>query len=104
MTKSPELRLFRAIITQAIEDAMYNGLYKYKIIDKREAIAWLTGNSNDFRMICHFADINHEYASLKFTKAMKLDIYTLTDMQNKVMQNRPQRPHKEKNYRLTFND
>ena len=92
MTKSPELRLFRAIITQAIEDAMYNGLYKYKIIDKREAIAWLTGNSNDFRMICHFADINHEYASLKFTKAMKLDIYTLTDMQNKVMQNRPQRP------------
>jgi hypothetical protein len=104
MTKGPELRLFRAIITQAIEDAMYNGLYKYKIIDKREAIAWLTGNSNDFRMICHFADINHEYASLKFTKAMKLDIYTLTDMQNKVMQNRPQRPHKEKNYRLTFND
>mgnify|MGYP007063482135 FL=1 len=104
MTKSPELKLFRAIITQAIEDAMYDGLYKYKIIDKREAIAWLTGNSNDFRMICHFADINHEYASLKFTKAMKLDIYTLTDMQNKVMQNRPQRPHKEKNYRLTFND
>ena len=104
MIKSPELKLFRAIITQAIEDAMYNGLYKYKIIDKREAIAWLTGNSNDFRMICHFADINHEYASLKFTKAMKLDIYILTDMQNKVMQNRPQRPHKEKNYRLTFND
>jgi len=104
MTKSPELKLFRAIITQAIEDSMYDGLYKYKIIDKREAIAWLTGNSNDFRMICHFADINHEYASLKFTKAMKLDIYTLTDMQNKVMQNRPQRPHKEKNYRLTFND
>ena len=104
MTKSPELKLFRAIITQAIEDAMYDGLYKYKIIDKREAIAWLTGNSNDFRMICHFADINHEYASLKFTKAMKLDIYTLTDMQNKVMQNQPQRPHKEKNYRLTFND
>jgi len=105
MTKSPELKLFRAIITQAIEDSMYDGLYKYKIIDKREAIAWLTGNSNDFRMICHFADINHEYASLKFTKAMKLDIYTLTDMQNKVMQNKPQRPHKlPSKFRLTFYD
>ena len=102
--KSPELKLFRAIITQAIEDAMYDGLYKYKIIDKREAVAWLTGNSNDFKMICHFADINHEYASLKFAKAMKLDIYTLTDMQNKVIQNRSERPHKEKNYRLTFNE
>ena len=102
--QSPELRLFRAIITQAIEDAMYDGLYKYKIIDKREAVAWLTSNSNDFKMICHFADINSDYASMKFAKAMKLDIYTLTDMQNKVIQNRSERPHKEKNYRLTFND
>ena len=102
--QSPELRLFRAIITQAIDDAMYDGLYKYKIIDKREAVAWLTSNSNDFKMICHFADINYEYASLKFAKAMKLDIYTLTDMQHKVIQNKTDRPHKEKNYRLTFND
>ena len=102
--QSPELRLFRAIITQAIDDAMYDGLYKYKIIDKREAVAWLTSNSNDFKMICHFADINSDYASMKFAKAMKLDIYTLTDMQNKVIQNRSERPYKEKNYRLTFND
>ena len=102
--RSPELRLFRSIITQAIEDAMYEGLHKYKIIDKREAIAWLTSNSNDFKTICHFADINSEYASMKFAKAMKLDIYNLTDMQNKVIQNQPSRPHKEKSYRLTFND
>jgi hypothetical protein len=106
VTKSPELKLFRAIITQAIEDAMYDGLYKYKIIDKREAIAWLTSNSNDFKMICHFADINSEYATMKFAKAMKLDIYTLTDMQHKIIQNRPTRgPYKNtQKYRLTFND
>jgi len=105
MTKSPELKLFRAIITQAIEDAMYDGLYKYKIIDKREAIAWLTSNSNDFQMICHFADINAEYASTKFAKAMKLDIYTLTDMQNKIISPKTTTQYQaNKNYRLTFND
>ena len=105
MANSPELKLFRAIITQAIEDAMYDGLYKYKIIDKREAISWLTSNSNDFKMICHFADINAEYASTKFAKAMKLDIYTLTDMQNKIIQNRPQTPYiLPSKFRLTFND
>ena len=93
--KSPELKLFRAIVTQAIEDAMYEGLDKYKIIDKREAIAWLSGNSNDFKIICNYADINSQYASMKFAKAMKLDIYNLTDMQNKVIQNQPSRPHKE---------
>ena len=102
--QSPELRLFRAIITQAIEDAMYDGLYKYKIIDKREAVAWLTSNSNDFKMICHYADLNPEYASIKFAKAMQLDIYNITDMQNKIIQNKSERPHKEKNYRLTFNE
>ena len=51
--KSPELRLFRAVITQAIEDAMYEGQDRYKIMDKREAIAWLTSHSNDFKLICH---------------------------------------------------
>ena len=103
MTKSPELKLFRAIITQAIEDAMYDGLYKYKIIDKREAIAWLTSNSNDFQMICHYADINSEYATTKFTKAMSLDIYKLTDSQNNVIKNKPGRPHKSPgSYRLKF--
>ena len=106
MEKSPEHKLFRAILTQAISDAMYKGLHKYKIIDKREAIAWLTSNSNDFKMICHFADINSEYASTKFAKAMKLDIYTLTDMQHKVIQNRSTRgPYKNtQKFRLTFND
>ena len=106
MTKSPELKLFRAIITQAIEDAMYNGLDKYKIIDKREAISWLISNTSDFQMICHYADINSEYALTKFAKAMKLDIYTLTDMQHKVIQNRSTRgPYKNtQKFRLTFND
>jgi hypothetical protein len=105
VTKSPELKLFRAIITQAIEDAMYDGLYKYKIIDKREAIAWLTSNSSDFQTICHFADINAEYASTKFAKAMKLDIYTLTDMQNKIISPKTTTQYQaNKNYRLSFND
>tara|TARA_R110000824_G_scaffold341312_1_gene527743 strand:- start:37 stop:357 length:321 start_codon:yes stop_codon:yes gene_type:complete len=105
MEKSPELKLFRAIITQAIEDAMYDGLDKYKIIDKREAISWLTSNTNDFKMICTYADINSEYASVKFAKAMTLDLYSLTDIQNKIIQNKPQRPHKlPSKFRLTFYD
>ena len=105
MTQSPELKLFRAIITRAIEDAMYNGLHKYKIIDKREAISWLTSNSNDFKSICNYADIDSEYALTKFTKAMKLDIYNLSDMQSNIIQNKPQHIHKLTNkFRLTFND
>ena len=105
MTKSPELKLFRAVITRAIEDAMYDGLYKYKIFDKREALSWLTSNSIDFKCICHFADIDSEYALTKFTKAMKLDIYNLTDTQNNIIQNKTKRSYiSTGKYRLTFND
>ena len=101
--RSPELRLFRAVITQAIEDAMYEGQDRYKIMDKREAIAWLTSHSNDFKLICHYADISSDYATVKFTKAMNLDIYKLTNKQYDVIKNRPGRPHKSPgSYRLKF--
>ena len=105
MIQSPELKLFRAVITRAIEDAMYGGLYKYKIFDKREALSWLTSNSIDFKCICHFADIDSEYALTKFTQAMKLNVYILTDIQNKIIQNKPQKPYASTGkFRLTFND
>tara|TARA_B100001250_G_C19295955_1_gene569697 strand:+ start:206 stop:454 length:249 start_codon:yes stop_codon:yes gene_type:complete len=82
---------------------MYEGIDKYKIIDKRDAIAWLTSNNNDFKYICHFADINPEYATTKFTKAMSLDLYKLTDSQYRVIQNKPGRPHKSPgSFRLNF--
>ena len=44
-------------------------------------------------------------ASVKFAKAMTLDLYSLTDIQNKIIQNKPQRPHKlPSKFRLTFYD
>ena len=101
--RSPELKLFRAVITQAIEDAMYEGQDRYKIMNKREAIAWLTSNNNDFKVICNYADISSDYATVKFTKAMNLDIYKLTNKQYDVIKNKPGRPHKSPgSYRLKF--
>ena len=102
--KSPELILFRSIINQALHDAIYNGIYKYHIIDKRNAIAWLIGNSQDFQTICSWADIDSGIACKKFIAAMKLDSYVLTEDQYKVL-NKPRKEYKHKGkFRLTFND
>tara|TARA_R110002124_G_scaffold151001_3_gene317802 strand:+ start:822 stop:1154 length:333 start_codon:yes stop_codon:yes gene_type:complete len=102
--KSPELILFRAVINQAIHDAMYDGLNKYYIIDKRSAIEWLIGNSIDFRTICHYADIDPERACRKFTAAMKLNLYALKEDQHRVL-SKPRKEYKHKGkYRLTFNE
>jgi hypothetical protein len=99
-----QIKLFRAIINQAIHDAMYDGVYKYHIIDKREAITWLVSDSIDFRTICSYADIDPSQATRKFTEAMKLDLYALRDDQTKVLtKTRKKYKHKGK-FRLTFND
>ena len=104
MTRSPELKLFRAVISRAIEDAMYDGLNKYYLTDKRNAIAWLIGNSQDFQTICSWADIDSGIACKKFTAAMKLDSYVLTEDQYKVL-NKPRKEYKHKGkFRLTFNE
>ena len=100
--KSPERYLFRAVISQAIHDAMYNGLDKYYLIDKRNAIDWLIGNSVDFRTICSYAEIDSEIACRKFTAAMKLDLYTLKESQHRVL-NKPRKQYKHKDkFRLSF--
>ena len=104
MDKSPELILFRAVINQAIHDAMYDGVYKYHIIDKREAIQWLTSNSIDFRTICSYAEIDSSQATRKFTEAMKLDLYAMRNDQKKVL-SKPRKKYKHKGkFRLTFNE
>ena len=104
MDKSPELILFRAVINQAIHDAMYDGVYKYHIIDKREAIQWLTSNSIDFRTICSYAEIDSSQATRKFTEAMKLDLYAMRNDQEKVL-TKPRKKYKHKGkFRLTFNE
>ena len=99
-----QIRLFRAIINQAIHDAMYDGVYKYHIIDKREAIQWLTSDSVDFRTICSYAEIDASQATSKFTEAMKLDLYAMRNDQEKVL-SKPRKKYKHKGkFRLTFND
>jgi hypothetical protein len=104
MDKSPELILFRAVINQALRDAMYDGVYKYHIIDKREAIQWLTSDSIDFRTICSYAEIDSSQATRKFTEAMKLDLYAMRNDQEKVL-TKPRKKYKHKGkFRLTFND
>ena len=58
LNKSPELVLFTAVLTQAIHDALYNGTSKCYIQYKIDAVKWLTSNSKDFKLICHYADVD----------------------------------------------
>ena len=54
----PERKLFVAVLSQAIHDAFSSHVPK---LEKRQAQAWLIGNSEDFRIICENAGRDAKY-------------------------------------------
>ena len=54
----PERRLFVAVLSQAVHDAFANHVPG---LEKRQAQAWLIGNSEDFRTICENAGRDSKY-------------------------------------------
>ena len=54
----PERKLFVAVLSQAIHDAFSSHVPK---LEKRQAQAWLIGNSEDFRIICENAGRDSRY-------------------------------------------
>ena len=54
----PERRLFIAVLSQAVHDAFSSHVPK---LEKRQAQAWLMGNSKDFKEICELSGRDSEY-------------------------------------------
>ena len=54
----PERRLFVAVLSQAVHDAFSSHVPG---LEKRQAQAWLIGNSEDFRIICENAGRDAKY-------------------------------------------
>ena len=104
MERSPEQKLFLTVIVQATHDAAYTGHNKYLIMHKRDAINWLTGNSKDFQIVCKLAKIDPYYATHKFVKAMKLNLYSLKESQFKVINKKKpdQLKNRSSKFKLVF--
>ena len=61
----PERRLFIAVLSQAVHDAFSDHVPN---IEKRQAQAWLMGNSGDFKTICENAGRESNYVLEKIRK------------------------------------
>lgn len=70
---SPEIILYKAMITQALIDATnISDLPKARAIEK-DAKKWIFGNGDYFQKICHIAEIEPSFV-IKITKeAIKLN-------------------------------
>ena len=103
--KSSEIRLWYAVLAQAITDASYLGIRKSYVDCKRQAIEWLQSDSTDFKMVCTYADLEPDYVKRKFDIAFTTNKFNVTDIQSKIMNDRrtpAQIKYEKKNFKLIF--
>ncbi|HCR85644.1 MAG TPA: hypothetical protein DIV86_03095 [Alphaproteobacteria bacterium] len=55
-----EVKLWRAVILQAAEDALITSRKKKKLKVKLDAIYWLKNSKKDIKEVCAFADVRYE--------------------------------------------
>lgn len=65
-----ETGLWAAVITQAMMDALSKSRNPETLYHKHEAIRWLTDNSKDFVMVCHFAGMDPDYVRRRAKRAL----------------------------------
>ena len=102
---SSETKLWYAVLAQAITDASYLGVRKAYVDCKKKAIEWLKSNSKDFKMVCHYADLDSDYVKRKFDIAFTNNKFNITDIQQKIMNDRrtpSQIKYEKKCFKLKF--
>ena len=62
--KEPEEQLWIAVLTKAIDDAVYSSDYREALY----AISWIEGEGRDFRFVCHLAGRDSNYVYRKLIK------------------------------------
>ena len=67
---TPERKLFIAVLSQAVHDAFSSHVPK---LEKRQAQAWLMGNSKDFKEICELSGRNSRYVFEKIRRKILKD-------------------------------
>ena len=100
--KSPEEKLWYAVIVQAFTDATYKGHRKDPLYAKREAIEWMTSEGKDFKLIFHFAGYEYEYAVRKVRKLLTMVEYQITKIQAAILANKKPQSKPSERYKLSF--
>lgn len=94
--KSPEERMCISIITQAFQDALYQGPYRELINYKRDAIDWFKNQSYDFKLICTLSNFEWEYIYDAFIKTQKKGLTSYTEYQYMTLYNKEKPIKKDK--------
>jgi len=85
MLESPvptEQRLFRAIITLALEDVLSHSQGRHESVAKADAHDWFVGDGEDYKNTCYLAGLDSDWVKEKYLKALDNGKVTFTMKQH----------------------
>ena len=86
--RTPEERLFQAIILQAFEDALSMGEHKHDAYCKQDSYNWFTNDTKNFDDVCWFANFEPEIIRAKFNELTRTKKIRYTKVQLKWLRYR----------------
>ena len=81
--KPNEVKLWRAVINNALGDVTLDSTDRKSSIQKLEVHYWITENTDDFQQVCFYADLNPDNVRMQYLRAIKNKKIKFTDKQFK---------------------
>lgn len=66
-----EQKLFRAILTLALEDVLSNSQGRHESVVKAEAHDWFVNDSEDYKNVCYMAGLDSDWVRERYVKALE---------------------------------
>jgi predicted nucleotidyltransferase component of viral defense system len=81
--KPNEVKLWRAVINNALGDVTITLSDRKSSIQKMQVHHWIMDNNQDFQQVCYYADLEPSNIRLQYIRAVKKGKITFTDRQVK---------------------
>ena len=81
--KSSEIKLWRAVINNALGDVILTLSDRKSSIKKMEVHNWIMNNDDDFQQVCYYADLEPSNVRLQYLRAIKNKKIIFTERQVK---------------------
>ena len=81
-TLDPEIRIWRAVISLALEDVMIANQNRTESVLKGEAHDWFCNNSDDFKFVCFQAELDPKWVRMRYLDALEKGVIKFTPRQN----------------------
>ena len=80
--QNPDTRIWRAVISLALEDVMIANQNRTESVLKGDAHDWFCSDSEDFNMVCFQAELEPKWVRMRYLDALEKGVIKFTRKQN----------------------